>query len=234
MAKRGGSKHYVRLTLPRNLPLSNRKGDRWLLAPMPGRHRKNQSVSAGVLLRDVLGIAMDLKEAKRIVRDRELSVDGKPIKDIRAAIGIMDIVAIPKKNRAWRMQIMPSGKIAPKEIKAPEGKLKLCKVIGKRSVTGGKTEITMHDGRALLADNNVKVGATLRMALPEFKMKDMLPLQAGAKCLVTEGAHAGQIAVLEKIISRTGSMDSEAVLKSGDGQFVTVTKYLFVVDGEFA
>ncbi len=233
MAKRGGSNHYVRLRLPRNLPLSDRKGgSKWLLAPSPGRHKKEQSVSVGVLLRDVLGFASDLKEAKRVLNEGSVLLDGKPAKDVRASVGMMDIISIPKKGKAYRMQIV-NGRIAPKEISAGAAKLKLCKVVGKQSVKGGKTTVSMHDGRTMAADNNVKVGATLRMELPQFKLKDMLPLAPGGKCLVMRGKHAGEIAVLEKIIERTGSLGSEAQLRSGKEPFITVTKYLFVVDNEF-
>jgi small subunit ribosomal protein S4e len=233
MAKRGGSNHYVRLRAPRKLPIAGRKGIKWLLAPSPGRHGKENSISAGVLLRDVLSIASDLKEAKRILNEGNFEIDGKKVRDVRASVGLMDIISLPKKGKSYRMQ-MVSGRIEPKQIKADEAKFKLCKVVGKKTVPGGKIAVSMHDGRTLLADNNIKVGATLKMALPKFTLKEMLPLSSGVKCLVTEGNHAGEIAILEKIIERTGSMDSEAQLKSGSASFITVTKYLFVVDSDFA
>src|SRR5438105_1812911 len=114
MAKRGGSRHYKRLTVPSTLPVEGRKRIQWLLSPNPGPHKKSHGVALGSLLRD-------------------------------------------------QLQLAP-----------------------------------------------------------------------GVRCLVTEGKHAGETATLEKIIERVGSMDSEAQLKSGKESFITVTKYLFVVDDEFA
>lgn len=233
MAKRGGSNHYVRLRSPRNLPVVSRKGQRWLLAPNPGPHGKEESVSAGVLLRDVLHMAEDMREAKKILNEGNFEIDGKKIHNIRFPVGLMDIIGVPKKKLTMRVQLQ-DGRLFPKEISHAAAKLKLCKVIGKKSVAGGKIALATHDGRTLVADNDVKVGATIRMEIPKFKLKDVLPLSPGVKCLVTEGTHAGTVAVLEKIIERTGSMDSEAQLKAGATSFVTVTKYLFVVDEEFA
>jgi len=232
MAKRGGSRHFIRITAPRSLPIVGRKSVRWMLSPNPGGHKRDESVSLGVLLRDVMGIADDMKEVKRLLVGKTVHVDGKAVFEPRYSVGLMDIVELPKIGKAYRMQIV-DGKLAPKEIKAAEAKAKLCKVTSKKTVAGKKFAIGTHDGRTIIADNNVLVGATLKMSVPEFKLKEQLPLASGAKCLVIDGTHAGEMAVLEKVIERTGSMDSEAKVKAGKAEFVTLTKYLFVVDNEF-
>ncbi|VVC01265.1 30S ribosomal protein S4e [uncultured archaeon] len=146
----------------------------------------------------------------------------------------MDLVEIPKVGKTWRIQIGPDGKLAAKEVSAAAAGHKLVKVVGKHTIRGGKVQVALHDGRTLLADNAVKVGSTLQVSVPAFKINKALPLESGVRCLITSGKHAGEMATLEKIIERVGSMDSEASLKSGNESFVTVTKYLFVVDNEFA
>ncbi len=236
MAKKGGSRHCIRITTPRSLPISGRKSVRWLLCPEPGPHAKGEALSAAVLLRDVLSLAEDAHEVKRMLVAGHVLVDGKKLHSPRAGIGLMDVIEIPKAGKAYRMQIV-NGQLRPKEITATQAKMKLCKVTGKKTLRGGKTILATHDGRTMNADEGtrgVKVGSTIVMAVPGFKPKSVLPLSAGVKCLVTKGKHAGELAVLEKIIERTGSMDSEAELKSGPLGFITLTKYLFVVDNEFA
>lgn len=233
MAKRGGSKHTRRITLSRALPVTGRKRIHWIATPAPGPHPKERSLSLGVLLRDTLGIATDAKEAKLILNAGQVKIDGKVANDIRRSIGLMDLIELPQADKAWRMQVI-DGRLAPKAITTSAAKVKFCKVVGKQTVPGGKIALTLHDGRTLLADNNVKVGATVKMSVPEFKLAGLLPMAPGVHCLVTEGKHGGEVAVLEKIIERVGSMDSEAQLKSGNESFVTVVKYLFVVDKEFA
>lgn len=233
MAKRGGSKHTVRLTLSRRVPVTGRKRIYWVSTQRPGPHAKTHSLPLGVLLRDVLAVTSDAAEAKRILNTKQVKVDGKVVTDIRRPIGIMDLIEIPAAKKVWRMQVI-DGRLAPKVITASEAKNKFCKVTGKKTVPGGKIAITLHDGRNLIADNKVKVGATLKLSVPEFKLAGLLPMAPGVRCLVTDGKHAGEIATLEKVVERTGSMDPEAQMKSGTESFVTVMKYLFVVDNEFA
>lgn len=230
MAKRGGSRHYKRLTVPSTLPVEGRKRIQWLLSPNPGPHPKSHGVALGSLLRDQLHLGVDLREVKKILNAGHIQVDGKVVREARYPIGLMDLIEAPQAKKAWRMQIV-GGRLAPKEVAMP--KYKMCKVVVKKTVPGGKIAITCHDGRTLLGDNAIKVGATLKMSLPAMKMSGQMPLAPGVRCLVTEGKHAGETATLEKIIERVGSMDSEAQLKSGKESFITVTKYLFVVDDEF-
>lgn len=232
MAKQGGSHHTRRITLTSHAPTIGRKRIYWSLTSRPGPHAKNRSMPLGVLLRDVLPMGGDLREVKRILNAGMVKLDGKTARDVRRPVGLMDLLEIPKTGKAWRIQIS-SGRLQPKEIGAAQAKIKLCKVVGKRTVRGGKIAVSTHDGRTLLADNSIKVGSTLRLSMPDAKLAGMLPLAAGVRCLVMDGQHAGEIAQLEKIIERVGSMDSEAQLKVGSHPFVTVTKYLFVVDEEY-
>ncbi len=232
MAKRGGSRHYRRLRVPTTLPVEGRKRIHWLLSPNPGPHPKAQAISLGSLLRDQLALGVDLREIKRLLNAGHIKVDGKTVREARYSIGLMDIIEAPKASKVWRMQIV-GGRLMPKEVDAGAAKYKLCKVVGKQTIPGGKITVSTHDGRTLQADNAVKVGATLKMSLPAFKLSGQMPMAPGVRCLVTEGKHAGETAILEKIIERVGSMDSEAQLKSGAESFITVTKYLFIVDDEF-
>ena len=55
MSKKGGSNHFVRMRANKNTGVVSRKKIKWLLAPEPGTHKKLESISTGVLLRDVIG-----------------------------------------------------------------------------------------------------------------------------------------------------------------------------------
>ncbi len=233
MAKRGGSRHYKRLTVPSSLPVIGRKHIHWLLSPKPGPHPRHQALALGVLLRDSLHVGEDMREVKKAVVAGSIKVDGHIVRDVRRAVGLMDIVEIPKMGKTWRMQIA-GGRLSPKEIDGASAKHKLCKVTGKRTIAAKAVQITLHDGRTMKADNSVKMGATLALSVPAFKLEKQLALQPGVRCLITSGKHAGEIAVLENIIERVGSMGSEAQMKAGGENFITVTKYLFVVDDQFA
>ncbi|MCX8175076.1 MAG: S4 domain-containing protein [Candidatus Micrarchaeota archaeon] len=232
MAKKGGSRHFVRVRAAKRLGVVSRKKLKWLLSPSAGPHPKEQSVSAGVLLRDILGRAKNLREAKRILQSGNLLVDGKKITDPKFPIGLMDIVCEPAEGKTYRMSLSGE-RLVPVEVKGDAASSKYLKVTGKRTIRGGKTQISFHDGRTYLGDKNIMTGDTCVFSIPDFKMASHLKFAPGCLCLVTEGRHRGELARLEKMIERPGSHDAEALLKGSAGEFVTVAKYLFVVDDKF-
>lgn len=233
MSKKGGSNHFVRMRASKSLGVTQRKSVKWLLAPNPGPHKRDESISAGVLMRDVLCKARDMREVKKILNSNAFVVDGKKVKDEKYAIGLMDIVALPSENKAYRMSLSgPS--LVPREVKGAQAGRKYLKAVGKHTVKGRKTNITFHDGRNYLGDNHIRTGDTCVFSVPEFKLVSHIKLSPGVQCLVMEGKHIGETAKLEKIIERPGSHDAEALLSGPSGEFVTVAKYLFAVDAEYA
>ncbi|MEM2138380.1 MAG: hypothetical protein QW568_04795 [Candidatus Anstonellaceae archaeon] len=232
MSKKGGSRHFVRMRANKRLGVVERKAVKWLLAPAPGTHKKLESISAGVLLRDVLGTARNIHEVKKLLNAGSLLIDGRKIKEVKFPVGLMDIVASPADNKFYRMSLSGPA-LVPKEIKPADAAKKYLRVVGKHTVKGGKTCITFHDGRNYLGDKHIRTGDTCVLSVPDFKLVTHLPLSPGAKCLVVEGKHRGETAKLEKIIERPGSHQAEVLLSGPSGEFVTVANYLFVVDENF-
>jgi len=232
MSKKGGSNHYVRMRAQKRLGVVSRKKIKWLLAPMPGTHKKSESVSAGVLLRDVLSHVSNLHEAKRVLRTGNLLVDGKKVHEPKFPIGIMDIISEPAEKKFYRM-VLSGERLTPKEVSGETAARKYLKVTGKTITKGKKLQISFHDGRTYLGDKNISTGDTCVFSVPEFKLLSHIKFAPGASCLVTQGKHIGDIAKLEKIIERPGSHETEAQLSGTSGNFVTLVKYLFVVDEKY-
>jgi small subunit ribosomal protein S4e len=210
----------------------SRKKVRWLLAPAPGTHRKTEGISAGVLLRDVLGRASSMHEVKKILNSGGLLVDGKKITNAKFPIGIMDIVSEPSEKKVHRMSL-DGPRLSPREVKADAASRKYLKAVGKRVVKGGKFSISFHDGRNYLGDRHINPGDTCVFSVPDFKLITHIKLAPGVSCLVMKGKHMGEVAKLDKIIERPGSHDTEALLSAPEGEFVTVTKYLFAIDANY-
>lgn len=231
MAKKGGSPHYLRMRAPSNLPIAGKKEEMWLLSSAPGPHSKGASVSLGVMLRDVLKVAATARECKKILGAKQVLVNGLARKETKFPIGLMDVLSFPSAGKYYRIGVR-AGRLQPAEITADEAKKHFLKVVKKHTICGGKACVTFHNGRNMLADNDLKVGDTVLMQ--EGKISSVLKLKGGCRCLVTSGKHAGEIAKFEALIERTGSMDAEARLKGEGGEFVTVAKYLFAVDDSYA
>ncbi len=233
MGKRGGNKHLKRIAVSKAVPIHDKKAHTWMIRAQPGPHPLDSSVPLGVLLRDVLKFVLTLREAKRVLAENKVLVDGKVRRDVHFPVGLMDVLSFPTLDKHYKLSVDDHGRLVPVEISKEEAQNKLVKVVGKKTVKGGKISLALHDGRNLLADNNVKVGDSLLLEVPSQKLLKHFKRDLGVTCLITEGKHAGKEVVLKELIERKGR-DAEALVSHGDDEFVTVAKYLFVVGGSNA
>jgi small subunit ribosomal protein S4e len=229
MAKKGGSYHTKRLAIPKAIPVSDKKEKKFMMTTAPGPHAKHAAIPLGVLMREILGITSTAGESRKVLNGKMVSVDGTMRRDERFPVGLMDSVSF-KNGKSYRLTINKKGQLIP--VEAKDATKKIGKVVKKHTVKGGKINITLHDGRNILADNKVKVGDSVVLGVPEQKIAKVLKFEPGAKCLITEGKHAGTVAKLESIIERKEGNWPEAKLK-GKEEFVTVAKYLLVVDDSY-
>ncbi|MEM0449001.1 MAG: 30S ribosomal protein S4e [Methanomassiliicoccales archaeon] len=215
-----------RLTAPRSWPVP-RKVAHWIAKPSPGPHGVEESMPLVVVLRDILKVADTAKEVKRILRNRDVLVDGRVVTDHEFPLGLMDVLSIPKLGQHYRMMLDRNGKFRP--VKVPEGKhtWKLCRIEGKTTVSGGRTQLNLHDGRNLLVSKDVyKVGDVLKLEVPSQKILDTYKLAKGSTALITSGSNVGQLEVVEEyIVQRTVAPN---LVKFRDGK-VTIKDNVFVV-----
>ena len=167
------------------------------------------------------------KEAKRIVGNREVLVDGKALKDPRAPIGLMDVVTIPKMSASWRMLLTDKGKLTLVPIEESEAGWKLCRIENKTVVKGGRIQLNFHDGRNILLDKDqYKTGDVLKVAFDGQKVLEAYPLASGASALVFRGIHAGMIETVSDYVVVKGP--SANVVKFADGT-ETVKDNVFII-----
>jgi small subunit ribosomal protein S4e len=200
----------------------------------PGPHPKKNSIPLAVLVRDVLRLAPTLREVRQILNGRMLLVDGKVRVDEKFPVGLMDVISFPKAEKYFRIMVDSKARLVPVEIKKDAASMKILRVVGKNTIRGGKLNYALHDGRNLLGDNHVRVGDSIVVSLPEAKLKTHLKRDKGSKCLIMEGKHAGSVVKLKEIIERKGGKPNEALVSGKSEEFITVAKYLFVVDEGFS
>lgn len=235
MAGHGKTRHLKRIAAPTTMPIA-RKTTTWVKKHSPGAHSKMQSMPAVIVLREVLKVAGDAREAKKILNAGALLVDGRPVREPGFPVGLMDIVSIPKMHANY-LVIIRKGKLCLAPIPGEESKKKLCKIVNKTIVAGGRIQLNFHDGRNYLIEkeeDQFKVGDTAKIAVPTQKLDGFLKLEKGATCYIWKGKHSGKIGTLEKIIEFAYGTPSDAVLKDSDGkELITLKEYLFVVDKSF-
>ncbi len=224
------SDHMKRLAAPRTWPVK-RKASIWVTKQAPGAHSVDSSVPVVLVLRDMMGICDTAREAKRIVGNRELFVDGKAVKNPKAPIGVMDVITIPKMGVAYRMLLTDKGKLTLVPISEEESKVKLCRIEDKTIVKGGKYQINLSGGRNIILDaNNYKAGDTLKISVPDQEIVDCYSAKAGATVLVITGSQAGKIKTIKEYVVVRGSPDNVVIFDDGTE---TIKSNVFVVgDGK--
>ena len=220
------SDHMKRIAIPRSWPLK-KKAHVFTTKQSAGAHSLETSMPMVTVLRDMLAICDTAKEAKRIVGNRDVLVDGKAVKDPKAPVGLMDVLSIPKMDADYRMVLTPKGKLSLVKIDKAEASWKLGRIEDKTVVKGGKIQLNLHDGRNILLDkNDYKTGDVLKVSFDGQKIVEAFPLQAGAAALVSSGNHAGQVETVEEYEVIKGPSENVVKFKSGTE---TVKSNVFVI-----
>jgi len=234
MASHGMKRHMKRLARPKAMPISPKKYT-YLRKASAGAHPKDQSLPIATFLVEILAVAENAREARKLLRAGAIIVDGKAVEDPSFPIGLMDVISIPLADKHIRVTIS-KGKLAFTPVSKDLMVQKLCRIVSKKQLAKNKFQLGLHDGRNIMAEDGKKyaTGGTLKIAVPSQKVEDYLALKKGATCLIDKGVHAGTVAVLEELIEREASRATDAKLKTSDGKAFTTRKdYLFVVNTGF-
>ncbi len=200
-----------------------RKKNVFILRPSPGAHSLEYGMPLGFLLRDELKVASTMGEARKIISNKEVLIDGVARTDHRFIVGLFDVLSVPKLNKQYRMLLDKKGRLRLTEINAKEASIKLVKIVGKTVLKEGKIQFNLHDGRNIISDAKAQVGDTFMVALPAVKVTKIFSAKKGAKVFLIKGKHAGDVGVLKEI-------KGVEVTFTADGADIDTAKdYLFVV-----
>ena len=232
MANMGSRKHLKRYKAPKSWPI-HPKEKTWTVKPAAGPHAIEDSLSLMVVVRDVLKIADNSREAKTIINSGDILIDGKVKKDYKYPVGLMDIITIPKNETSYRVLLDNKNRLTLLKINNNDADEKLSKIVNKTTIKGGKIQYNLHDGRNLLTDGDYKVGDVLSLKLPEQEVQNSFKLEEGATVLVTGGKHTGEIGkISEIIISKTSNPNTVIIENNKKENFLTLKDYAFVIGEE--
>ncbi len=222
------SKHLKRLASPRRWPIP-RKTSKWVTKPSPGPHSIENAIPLLLGVREFLGFADNAREARRIIGNGDIMVDGKVTRQYKRPIGLMDVVSIPKLNLQYRLLLDSRGKITFTKISKDEAKWKLVRIDNKTSVRGGITQLNLHDGKnILLKKNKYKTGDVLKIKIPEQKILGDYPFEPGNLAMLIGGNHVGELATITKY-EEVRSPKANIVYFE---DFSTIKDYAFIVGHE--
>jgi small subunit ribosomal protein S4e len=182
-------------------------------------------MALGVVLRDVLGVAQSMREAKRALATRRILVDGRVTTDMRRGVGVMDVLTVGDDH--YRCILDGNGKLRYVPISAKDAGVKLCRVDGKTTIKGGITQLNLHDGRNMLVDDANKYNTmdTLVLEVGSQKVKKHHKFESGVNCYLIGGSHIGSTATMSEYVVKRSSKDNEVLF----GDFGTIVDHVFVV-----
>ncbi|MHC1593432.1 MAG: 30S ribosomal protein S4e [Methermicoccaceae archaeon] len=225
------SGHQKAVSAPKSWRMS-RKMHKWVAKPVPGPHSKHTSITLLMVLRDILGIVDNAREAKRALHEGNVLVDGRIRKEPKFPVGVFDVISIPKLEKRYRVLVDTHGRMDIVEDMEQE-LVKLYKVKNKRTVAGGKIQLNLHDGtNILVGDDTIKPADSVLLSLPDKSVITYVPFKKGVLAYVTWGKHAGQLArvkdihVFERPIRNTVRLEVEGV------EVETVMDYVFALGKE--
>lgn len=219
--------HLKRISAPRNWSI-NRKERKYIARPLPGPHGLNDCITLNILIKEFLNQAKTRKEVNYILNNKKILIDKVSRNDYRFPIGLMDIIEIPDLKEKYIILYNKKGKFILNPVK--DANIKLCKIIGKKIINGGKIQINLNDGRNFLIDkNNYNVGDTLVFDLINKKIKEHLKLEKDAMIYLSAGTYIGNFGKLQKIEKRNGLEEPKITFSLNNKIYTTLKKYAFVV-----
>ncbi len=180
-----------------------------------------------LVVRDVLRLAKTAREVRFILHNELAKIDGRVVKDTRRGVGLMDVLTLGENN--YRCVLDHNGRLQYRPISADEASWKVCRIDGKTTIKGGRTQLNLHDGRNILVEDPSKdaysTGDSLKISLPDQKVVEHIRFAEGTRCYLIGGAHVGSTAEVTEYVEKRSSMPNEVQF---DG-FDTVARNVFAI-----
>jgi len=229
-------KHQKRIAAPRSWKIE-RKTSYWAVKPKPGPHPKDRSMPLLLIVRDMLKLADNSREAKRILNEGDVIVNGKVRKDHKFSIGIFDILSIPLIKANYMVVADRKDKLSLVEIDEEAASKKLCRVNGKGIIKEGAIQLNLHDGRNILpgeSGEKINTHDSLLISIPDNKIVQHFAYKEGSKVVVVGGKHSAQTGEIEEIRIVLSSQPNVVRIKSTEGErsFESREASVFVVGEE--
>ncbi|OPY43287.1 MAG: 30S ribosomal protein S4e [Methanosaeta sp. PtaU1.Bin016] len=204
-----------------------RKTKKWVAKTSPGPHSSQESIPLVTVIRDMLKLVDNAREAKRVLYEGKVLVDGKVQKDYKLPVGIFDVISIPLLDQQYRMLKDARGMFYLSLLE-PGTVRKLARIENKTILKGKRQQLNLSDGSNKLDEGEFKVGDSLVLSIPEKNIEDRIEFKVGNLAMVVGGKHAGQTGKIKEIITVKSSQPNRVII-SGDEEFETIEDYVYMI-----
>lgn len=241
MARKGGSRHIKSFGAPAFWPIL-RKAYKWTVKTSPGPHPISMSVPLLIVVRDFMGLAETSSEARKIIAEGHIKIDGRVRRDYKFPVGIMDVIEVVKTGEYFRVVPVPTKVLGLLPIPESEASFKLCRIENKTTVKGGHIQLNLHDGRNILVrvsdpkkpvEDIYETLGTVRLSLREGRIEEYYPMKEGSVAIIVGGKNVGRVAKILKIYEGVRHYRKQVQLIDFKGnEFFTTLNKVFVLGSE--
>ncbi len=187
--------HVKRQTVDKSWPIP-RKGTKYLIV---SSHEKKHGLPLLIILRDILKVAENRKEVKKILRQGLVSVNNKMIKKEDFSILPFDTIKAGKEN--YELTFSDKGKFMVRETKRSE---RILKVIGKKILKDKKIQLNLLYGENILTDKKVNIGDSV--IIKDKNIEKIIPLEKKKEAIIFAGKYKGKEGKIENIEGKIATL----------------------------
>lgn len=182
---------YVkRQTIEKSWPIP-RKGTKYVIAPS---HNKKYGLPVLIILRDMMKIAKNRNETKKILGQGKVLVENKMIKKENFSVSPFDLIKIGDKE--YELGFSDKGKF---ELKETGRKENISKIVGKKMLKNKRVQLNFLYGKNIILNEktNAKIGDSV--FVKDKKIIKVLPLEEGREAVIFAGRSRGKEGKIKKI-----------------------------------
>ncbi|RLE83008.1 MAG: 30S ribosomal protein S4e [Thermoprotei archaeon] len=216
-----------------------RKEYHWTVKPKPGPHPLERCIPLGIILRDYLKYAKTMREARIILGEGKIKVDGKVRRDYKYPVGLMDVIEIIPSREFFRVLPHPVKFLDLIPISEEEAKFKLCRIENKTTVKGGNIQLNLHDGRNCLIkvanpmnpeEDVFKTYDTIKVSIPRQELLGHYKFEEGAYAIVIGGNNVGRVGKIKGGTQVFKKSKAIVTLETEKGEELrTIMEYVFII-----
>ena len=239
MGRKGKSSGLKRKPAPKFWPI-HRKEFAWVVKPADGPHSLWGCVPLAVVIRDELGFAKTRKEAKTIVSQGKVHVNGEIRKKDDFPVGLMDVISIPEIAKSYR--VLPSYRgLILNEIGNEESKFRISRIEDKTVVGSGNIQLHLHDGSNIVIkiadpknpqEDVYETLDTLRISLPEGEIIEHTKMKEKDYAIITGGKNIGKHGRITEIEKTEAKKRRNALVTIQDNEgkrYQTILDFVFAI-----
>ena len=229
------TRHQKRLSAPTAWPVA-RKTETFTVKAGAGPHGR-AGVPLLIVLRDVLGYVDTTREAAYAINQGGVEVNGDRPRDEQRPIGMFDILGFPDRKEYYRVFPDEGGRLSLTPIPEDAADGKLGKIEDKRQVSGGATQLSLHDGQNIRVPSEDQAdyspGDSIVIGFEDGEIVAHFVFEEGALVTAVDGQHAGRIGEVTGTDVIPGSSPNTVHVETEDGAFETIEDYVVTIDENF-